>query len=360
MENNAFSSPTSETNTASPNSPPLGMALTIRQNFPEKVQETRDFGAEFFSMYRSIVQPKSVPGSLSLTPSTRSSSPGDDDENATEHRLNQACMILERQERNDHFDLYNAYLHDLNKENELIRRENAELRSANNELLKMLSSPSAFNSFLHSSTYTNQSFVDSIRSLDIGGGVPEGHGSDELSDISPTSVMQPNRFERQPNAERISLPKSISVRSSGYHKVNQPGTSRDVPTRTVASRPRVLNQSISGTQKVFVPGVGGGGRKREEEAAAAAAAAAGLELEVYNQGMFKTELCNKWQQTGTCPYGDHCQFAHGITELRPVIRHPRYKTEICRMVLAGDKCPYGHRCHFRHSLTEQERLLLPR
>ncbi|KAL0332450.1 UNVERIFIED_CONTAM: Zinc finger CCCH domain-containing protein 15 [Sesamum calycinum] len=75
------------------------------------------------------------------------------------------------------------------------------------------------------------------------------------------------------------------------------------------------------------------------------------------QGMFKTELCNKWQETGTCPYGENCQFAHGIKELRPVIRHPRYKTEVCRMVLAGDICPYGHRCHFRHSLTEQERLL---
>lgn len=79
-----------------------------------------------------------------------------------------------------------------------------------------------------------------------------------------------------------------------------------------------------------------------------------VELEVYKQGMFKTELCNKWQQTGACPYGDQCQFAHGIAELRPVIRHPRYKTEVCRMVLAGIVCPYGHRCHFRHALTEQE------
>lgn len=81
-----------------------------------------------------------------------------------------------------------------------------------------------------------------------------------------------------------------------------------------------------------------------------------LELEVYDQGMFKTELCNKWEQTGTCPYGDNCQFAHGIEELRPVVRHPRYKTEVCRMVLNGVTCPYGHRCHFRHSLTDEEQL----
>ncbi|XP_039689984.1 zinc finger CCCH domain-containing protein 15 [Medicago truncatula] len=65
-------------------------------------------------------------------------------------------------------------------------------------------------------------------------------------------------------------------------------------------------------------------------------------------GMFKT---------GTCPYGDHCQFAHGIGELRQMIRHPRYKTEVCRMVLAGVVCPCGHRCHFRHALTEQEKAM---
>ncbi|KAL8472824.1 hypothetical protein ACS0TY_029880 [Phlomoides rotata] len=82
-----------------------------------------------------------------------------------------------------------------------------------------------------------------------------------------------------------------------------------------------------------------------------------LKLEVYNQGMLKTELCNKWQQTGTCPYGDNCQFSHGIKELHPVLCHPRYKTEVCRMVLNNGSCPYGHRCHFYHSLTDQEQLI---
>jgi butyrate response factor 1 len=77
----------------------------------------------------------------------------------------------------------------------------------------------------------------------------------------------------------------------------------------------------------------------------------GLDFEVYSQGTLKTELCNNWEQTGACPYGVRCQFAHGIAELRPVIRHPRYKTEICRIMLAGVLCPYGHRCHFRHSIT---------
>ncbi|KAJ6684325.1 ZINC FINGER CCCH DOMAIN-CONTAINING PROTEIN 15 [Salix viminalis] len=153
--------------------------------------------------------------------------------------------------------------------------------------------------------------------------------------------------------------------SSGYVKVSQavPGNvstnagGRDGASAN-SSRSRVasqLDQLVSGScmqmqQRVYVPG-GGGGKRSEEEIAA------GMELEVFNQGMWKTELCNKWQETGTCPYGNNCQFAHGIGELRPVIRHPRYKTQACRMVLAGGVCPYGHRCHFRHSLTDQDRLL---
>ncbi|XP_078439233.1 zinc finger CCCH domain-containing protein 9-like [Wolffia australiana] len=75
----------------------------------------------------------------------------------------------------------------------------------------------------------------------------------------------------------------------------------------------------------------------------------GISVEVFNQGMAKTELCNKWEEMGWCPYGDQCQFAHGVDELRPVIRHPRYKTQLCRMVSGPGGCPYGHRCHFRHA-----------
>ncbi|KAI3845044.1 hypothetical protein MKW92_039427 [Papaver armeniacum] len=71
--------------------------------------------------------------------------------------------------------------------------------------------------------------------------------------------------------------------------------------------------------------------------------------------MFKTELCNNWVQTGGCGYGARCRFAHGIRELRPVIRHPSYKTKACTTVLRGRFCTYGHRCHFRHALTDQER-----
>ncbi|KAH0661298.1 hypothetical protein KY284_026229 [Solanum tuberosum] len=63
-----------------------------------------------------------------------------------------------------------------------------------------------------------------------------------------------------------------------------------------------------------------GGTRKEEQP---------LEVEVYNQGMFKMELCNKCKETGAHPYGEAChQFSHGIEDLLPVIRHPLYKTEV--------------------------------
>ncbi|KAI3995460.1 hypothetical protein MKX01_006682 [Papaver californicum] len=70
--------------------------------------------------------------------------------------------------------------------------------------------------------------------------------------------------------------------------------------------------------------------------------------------MSKIKLCKIWIETGVCPYGDHCQSAHGIRQLRHVIRHPRYKTEVCRMVLNGSFCSYGHRFYLCHSLNDQE------
>ncbi|KAL8161298.1 hypothetical protein V2J09_012787 [Rumex salicifolius] len=162
---------------------------------------------------------------------------------------------------------------------------------------------------------------------------------------SPTSVIESDRAER--DVDRVSIPKSISVRSTGFLKVA--GQVAPKGTNTCPSREANRNRQsvpVDAPQKVYVRG---GGNKKEGP----------IELEVHNQGMVKTELCNKWQETGSCPYGEQCQFAHGFQELRPVLRHPRYKTEVCRMVLAGDPCPYGHRCHFRHALTQQEKLMLP-
>ena len=69
-----------------------------------------------------------------------------------------------------------------------------------------------------------------------------------------------------------------------------------------------------------------------------------------NTSLYKTELCRSFVETGTCRYGNKCQFAHGEKELRPVYRHPRYKTEICQTFAQTGTCKYGSRCRFIHAL----------
>lgn len=244
-----------------------------------------------------------------------------------------------------HQDLINrsalclARLREVTVEMECLRQDNVDLRSINRELNNQLSVliQAALHKHYNDSTRTpfdiDIGFHNLCNIISSGGG--GGHDMCE-EDESQTSVMEAGGDDR----ERISLPKSISVRSNSYSKRNQEQAASASVTRAIT---RLRTPSPLNTAKVYVR------RGKKEEGP--------LELEVYNQGMFKTELCNKWQETGACLYGNHCQFAHGIEELRPVIRHPRYKTEVCKMVLAGGICPYGHRCHFRHALTEQDRFL---
>jgi len=70
---------------------------------------------------------------------------------------------------------------------------------------------------------------------------------------------------------------------------------------------------------------------------------------------YKTEMCRPFQEHGTCKYGDKCQFAHGMSEIRNVNRHPKYKTDLCRTYHSVGFCPYGPRCHFIHALEEMQK-----
>lgn len=72
-----------------------------------------------------------------------------------------------------------------------------------------------------------------------------------------------------------------------------------------------------------------------------------------NSSRYKTELCRPFEENGSCKYGDKCQFAHGIHELRSLSRHPKYKTELCRTFHTIGYCPYGPRCHFIHNADER-------
>ncbi|KAL4572749.1 hypothetical protein LXL04_019532 [Taraxacum kok-saghyz] len=85
------------------------------------------------------------------------------------------------------------------------------------------------------------------------------------------------------------MPKSISVRSKGYMK--------SIPSQRPA-RQQVTTTPLGQSQRVRVPG-----EKKAGE---------GLEFGVYNQRMSKTELCNKWQETGACPYGDNLDYMENV------------------------------------------------
>ncbi|KAL6848712.1 hypothetical protein ACP4OV_021295 [Aristida adscensionis] len=253
---------------------------------------------------------------------------------AAEHRLRLARLALQYQEVANRYELCLSHLSNASEEAAALRRENAELRAANGDLARRIALVGG-----------EQSPVIAL--------ADELHGLRLAEEQNmPPHPLPPPPTPRAVQVRPLSaaekhalLPKSISVRSTGYLKTNQNG------------KHRVSKPTKVGSQRVFV-GMDGSAKGEEKKGAEKEPPTAGLEFEVYNQGMFKTELCNKWEETGACPYGDQCQFAHGISELRPVIRHPRYKTEVCRMVLAGVVCPYGHRCHFRHSITPADRLLM--
>lgn len=72
-----------------------------------------------------------------------------------------------------------------------------------------------------------------------------------------------------------------------------------------------------------------------------------------NYSRYKTELCRQFIENGECKYGDKCQFAHGLHDLKDVNRHPKYKTDYCKTFHSKGFCPYGPRCHFIHELHEK-------
>lgn len=69
---------------------------------------------------------------------------------------------------------------------------------------------------------------------------------------------------------------------------------------------------------------------------------------------FKTRLC-VYLNSGSCPHGARCLFAHSVEELRAAPSHRsgiEYKTKLCRYSLAD--CPFAAvgRCQFAHSVDE--------
>ncbi|CCF56874.1 hypothetical protein KAFR_0B05780 [Kazachstania africana CBS 2517] len=67
-----------------------------------------------------------------------------------------------------------------------------------------------------------------------------------------------------------------------------------------------------------------------------------------NKTLFKTELCESFTTKGFCKYGNKCQFAHGLTELKFKQRSNNFRTRPCINWQKLGYCPYGKRCCFKH------------
>ena len=74
---------------------------------------------------------------------------------------------------------------------------------------------------------------------------------------------------------------------------------------------------------------------------------------------YKTELCKKFEETGKCPYGSKCRFAHGKEELNIRHRDNNYKQKDCKSFNELGFCPYGERCNFRHDEKKIEEIQIP-
>ena len=66
---------------------------------------------------------------------------------------------------------------------------------------------------------------------------------------------------------------------------------------------------------------------------------------------YRTELCKNFELTGTCKYGNKCDYAHGLQDLRKTNQNNHsFKVKKCKSFFSNGYCPYGLRCQFSHSL----------
>jgi hypothetical protein len=65
---------------------------------------------------------------------------------------------------------------------------------------------------------------------------------------------------------------------------------------------------------------------------------------------YKSEICKNFEIQGFCPYGDKCDYAHGIHELRNINQIQSNKIIKCRYFFLNGFCLYGKRCQFSHKI----------
>ncbi|KAF7269061.1 tis11 zinc finger protein isoform X2 [Rhynchophorus ferrugineus] len=145
-----------------------------------------------------------------------------------------------------------------------------------------------------------------------------------------------NLIKSPDNASASHLPVGSSVRLALSRMTSTPASTN--PNLAMLFSNFTQHRKLERTQSAPAPGL--------------AAPQAAVSATTVNTSRYKTELCRPFEEFGVCKYGDKCQFAHGVAELRSLVRHPKYKTELCRTYHTVGFCPYGPRCHFVHNQDE--------
>ena len=84
-----------------------------------------------------------------------------------------------------------------------------------------------------------------------------------------------------------------------------------------------------------------------------------MEEEKKRDPKYKTELCKTYSETGECPYGKKCRFAHGKDELFSKDIGINYKKIECKSFSESGFCPYGSRCSFKHDERKINNFKMP-
>lgn len=72
---------------------------------------------------------------------------------------------------------------------------------------------------------------------------------------------------------------------------------------------------------------------------------------------FKTRLCRRFEENGSCLFGRKCKWAHGYEQLRislPNTSAPDYKTVLCEHYWTKGFCGKGKHCEYIHDLSERK------
>ena len=144
------------------------------------------------------------------------------------------------------------------------------------------------------------------------------------------------------------LQNGLSKYQNGQHS---PASSASSPTAINAPNQQLSNHqphkqlSNGQQQKIKNNSTANGGQQQQQQANGNGGQG---QPQNGNSSRYKTELCRPFEESGFCKYSDKCQYAHGLSELRSLVRHPKYKTQLCKTYHSSGFCPYGPRCHFIH------------